>query len=292
MARESRKISSKRQSKNSRRVKRGRNQSGFARFLRRVTLVVVLGLVVGATGSVYWFFSSGKAASIYAKLGYTTKESVKNIGFRLDHIVVDGRVRTNNKNLIRAINLKQGHYIHDIDLDAVVKNIKKLPWVHSVRIERRLPDTLFVKLVEKQPIGFWQNKGKLYLVDTHGTIIGQYPLKEYPGYPIVTGREAASKLPWLVQKLGNFESIYAKTTGAVYVSKRRWDIVLNNKLVIKLPETGIDEALTRVAELDSENKLMLGDVEYIDLRSAGKTYFYMSKKGLAKINGADKGKHA
>ncbi len=228
----------------------------------------------------YWFFSSGKAIRLFQKTQHGFEKRLSRLGFTLQHIVVDGRIRTNTQKLMYELNLQKGHYIYDLDLSQTLERLQKLPWVHSARLERRLPDTLFVKLVEKHPVAFWQHKKKHYLVDTYGTLIGEFPLKDYPGYLVATGEGAAEKLPWLVQKIGAYESVFAKTTGAVFVSKRRWDLVLNNVVTIKLPEDNIDEALERIAELDRENRLSSSEVDTIDLRSPGKVYFYLSKEGL------------
>ena len=240
--------------------------------------------------AVYWFFSSGKAARLIAKTHYVVENQIANAGFTLKHIIVDGRIRTKSNVIFKALGLKKGQYIYEVNLQEILSRLEKLPWVHSVRLERRLPNTLFVKLVEKHPVAFWQEKKKHYLVDTYGTLIGEFPLKDYPGYIVATGRGAAEKLPWLVRTVGRYESLYAKTTGAIFVSRRRWDLVLNNTLTVKLPEDNIDEALERLMELDAENRLSSPNVDTVDLRSPGRVYFYLSKEGLRRKKQGQNGK--
>lgn len=194
--------------------------------------------------------------------------------------------------MFKTLDLKKGQYIYDVNLKDILGRLEKLPWIHSVRLERRLPDTLFVKLIEKHPVAFWQSKKKHYLVDTYGTLIGEFPLKDYPGYVVATGKGAAEKLPWLVRTVGRYESLYAKTTGAVYVSQRRWNLVLNNRLTVKLPEDNIEGALERLMELERENRLGSPHVDTVDLRSAGRVYFYLSQAGLKRKKQRRRGKAA
>lgn len=248
-------------------------------------VAVGIGIVTG----VFWFFSSGKVSVVQAQSQKGVESLLGKLGFSLRQIVVDGRIRTPSTDLMVALDLKKGQSIYEIDLMRILKRIERLPWVHGVRLERRLPDTLFVKLVEKHPVAFWQKNKKHYLVDTHGTIIGEYPLKDFPGFIVATGEGAAAKLPWLIQKVGAYEGIYAKSTGAVFISGRRWDLVLNNKLTVKLPEDNIDEALAHIAELDREEKLSAPHIDTIDMRTPGKVYFYLSQKGPVKKQDA-KGK--
>lgn len=255
-------------------------------------MMLVLAFILGTATAVYWFFSSGKAARLVAKTSYNVEKQIANAGFTLQHIVVDGRIRTKSNVIFKTLDLKKGQYIYDVNLQDVLSRLEHLPWIHSVRLERRLPNTLFVKLIEKHPVAFWQDNKKHYLVDTYGTLIGEFPLKDYPGYVVATGQGAAEKLPWLVQTVGRYESIYAKTTGAVFVSQRRWDLVLHNTLMVKLPEDDIDEALGRLVELEKENRLSSPNVDTVDLRSSGRVYFYLSKEGLQRQKQGRRGKAA
>lgn len=235
-----------------------------------------------ASSGLYIFFSGFKTPSFVSNSLDYAEKSLARWGFSLNHIIVDGRIRTSHEDLIKALALKRGDFIFKIDLPVLLKRLEKLPWIHNARLERRLPDTLFIKLVEKQPIGFWQQKKHFFLVDRTGTVIGEFSLKEFPGYVVATGQEAPRALPHLIHTLRNYPGIYTKTTGALYISKRRWDIILENKLRIQLPEGEIDQALAKVAELEAENRLNTEDLQAIDLRTKDRIYFYLSKEGLEK----------
>ena len=204
---------------------------------------------------------------------------LKNNGLAVEHVIVDGRTRTKKNALLEALNIQKGDFIYDVDVSSKLESVKNLPWVQSARVERRLPDTVYIKLIERHPIGFWQEHKKHYLVDTNGDLIGQYPLKEFPGFIVATGKDANKNLPHLIEALSPYDSVYAKITGAIYVSNRRWDLILNNRVTVKLPEDNIEDALKRVYELAAENRLMSPKIDTIDLRSPGKVYFYMSKGG-------------
>ena len=187
------------------------------------------------------------------------------------------------------MNITKGKLIFDIDLHNSLQAIQSMKWIHSARIERKLPDTLLIKIVEKQPIAFWQHKKLTYLVDNYGTIIGQFPIKNFPGYVVATGEGAINKLPSLIHSIGKYSDLYAKTTGAIYISKRRWDLILDNRVRVKLPENDLDSALRTISELHKENRLMSTNVREIDVRSKGRTYFYLSRLGVRNMY---KGRHA
>ena len=53
---------------------------------------------------------------------------------------------------------------------------------------------------------------------------------------------------------------------SIFVAERRWNLRLANGLDVRLPETGVDQALERLVALDREKKLLSRDITAIDLR--------------------------
>lgn len=228
----------------------------------------------------YWFFSSGQARQLKDKVASSVQSCLVKAGFQIKNVIIDGRVRTSSDEVLKALQVREKSPSYQYDIHQALERIKQLTWVHGARIERRLPDTLYVKLVEKHPIGFWQEKSKTYLVDQEGTLIGQFPLKDFPGYIVATGAEAPKHLPRLIKTLAQYKAINAKTTGAIYVSKRRWDLILQNSLRVKLAEDDILASLTKLDQILHDNKVQLQEVASIDLRASEKIYFYMHQKAL------------
>jgi cell division protein FtsQ len=53
------------------------------------------------------------------------------------------------------------------------------------------------------------------------------------------------------------------------IADRRWDMIYDTGLRVKLPELGVAQALTQLSTLDKEFSLLERDVTQIDLRVAG-----------------------
>jgi cell division protein FtsQ len=80
------------------------------------------------------------------------------------------------------------------------------------------------------------------------------------------------------------------------VGERRWDIVLDRDMTIKLPGTGSVEALSLVMALHYGEELLDRDIEVIDLRlpdrpairmMPGAAETYQIRKAVAAIGGED-----
>ena len=93
-------------------------------------------------------------------------------GFRVDDIFVEGRNRTPPEQLLAALAVKRGDAIFAVDLAQARRRLEQIPWVRSATVERRLPDQIHLLISERAPIALWQSKGRYFLVDADGQIVG------------------------------------------------------------------------------------------------------------------------
>jgi len=70
-----------------------------------------------------------------------------------------------------ALDAARGTPILAVKPSRAKEQLESLPWVRSATIERRLPGTLFVRLVERRPLAVWQHGGTQELIDREGTVI-------------------------------------------------------------------------------------------------------------------------
>jgi cell division protein FtsQ len=200
---------------------------------------------------------------------------LQKMGLSLQNVYIEGREKTSPQEILNALHLQRGDYIFKVNLKDSYDHIKKLKWVRSVMIERRLPSTLYIRLVEKKPLAFWQHQHKFYLIDTLGNIICESPRKEFPNFIVVTGENAPKALPQLLGILNQYPTIRDQTCGAMYIGQRRWDLVLKHGMCIKLPETGVDKSCQLLTKLINDKRLDNPAIQEVDLRHNDRIYFYL-----------------
>ena len=71
------------------------------------------------------------------------------LGLRVADIRVEGRETTDRETILDALGARPGTPILAVDPVRAKQQLESLPWVRSALIERRLPDTLYVRLVER-----------------------------------------------------------------------------------------------------------------------------------------------
>lgn len=85
----------------------------------------------------------------------------------------------------------RGESLVTVDLSRVRARLLGSPWVADVTLRRVFPDTVEVRIVEREPIAIARLGQQLYLVDESGVIVGEYG-PEYADFdlPIVDGMAA------------------------------------------------------------------------------------------------------
>lgn len=253
-----------------RRPSRNRPRRPFVVSLRTRIWLGVLLCVLALAGSGVWWWQSGGALRAWQAASAATVRGIEQatlaLGFGLDEVLVEGRVRTTAESLRRALALRYGAPVLTLDLDAARARVVALPWVRDASIRRMLPGTLHVSLVERAPFARWQRDGKVHLVDRGGEIIPVALEREHRRLPLVVGAGAAEHAAALLEMLATEPDLRRRVIAAVRVGDRRWDLKLGNGIEVRLPETGAAAAWHRLAEVERNQSLLARDVVVVDLR--------------------------
>ena len=189
-------------------------------------------------------------------------------GYRIDDIFVEGRARTPRDQLLAALGVKRGDAILAVDLAAAQKRLEEIPWVRTAAVERRLPNQLHILITERSPIALWQNKGRYFLVDHDGQIVGDQ-IDDYAGLPLTVGEGAPDHAAELVTMLGSEPALAGRVKSATWVGDRRWNVMLDRTpdgIEVRLPEEEAEAAWHDLAKLDQQQSLLERQVGVIDMR--------------------------
>ncbi|MBU0800276.1 MAG: cell division protein FtsQ/DivIB [Alphaproteobacteria bacterium] len=248
----------------SRRRARGRIAPRLIEGLRRFGFVlggVVLAIWLGA-----WVYLSGIAGNAVVALrtqGYALSAKA---GFTVNDILVEGRINSDADVLRAVLNLERGDPLFAFNPAEAKDLIERISWVKEAHVERRLPATIYIGLVERTPMALWQHKGKIRVVDNEGVTLTDSLRHNFNDLPIIVGEDAPKNAPVLLSFLAAEPEISTRIEAATWVGERRWDLKLKNGIVVKLPETDMGLALRRLATAQDEDGLMDRDVTVIDLR--------------------------
>jgi cell division protein FtsQ len=244
-----------------------RRKSVVPLWRRRSTLAVIVLLGIGAlAGTGTWAVDSGWALTTFNHAKWAMIKTSAEQGFTVEDVLVTGRGETKNTDLLDALGVARGAPILAYDFNSAKTRVEGLPWVLSARIERLLPNTLVVHLIERRPIALWQNQGQFALIDEEGVVITRDNLGRFSNLIQIVGEDAPSQVGGLLELLSTQPKLKDRVKAAVRVGGRRWDLVLNSGIDIRLPENGAPQALARLSDFEQETGVLGRKVSILDLR--------------------------
>lgn len=251
---------------------------------RRYWTLLSLSLLLALTAAVY--FGGGAAANRWFL------ETTREAGFVLSNLKIDGVVRTKESEILARLDIDDGLPLLAIDLLGIQARIEALPWVKHASVTRVLPGDLHINIEERQPYALWQHGGKVRLIDEGGTAITNRGLIEFSNLMLIVGEGGPKEVNALFQMLGMESSLSNRVKTAIRVGERRWDLVFDNGVRVKLPEdlaTQYDgsSAWARFVRLQQKHRLLEREVSVIDMRIKDRVVMRVTPTGRRQMDGKE-----
>jgi cell division protein FtsQ len=245
---------------------RRRQLTKLARPISAVISIALLLMVLVALGQST--DPSGFANRMREEIGAAT-------GLKIEHVEILHQKQTPQPLIDAALAPSPGAALIGVpilnyQLGAARERLMQIPWIAQATVERRLPDTLVVDLTEHDAFAIWQHQGRFVLIDRSGRPLPDVDVANFKQLPLVVGEGAPAAAPALLDTIAKFPAIQKLVTAVVRVGDRRWDLYLVGGAEVLLPQGHDEAALTRLAELDAQYKLLERPLAAIDLRQPDK----------------------
>jgi len=172
----------------------------------------------------------------------------------------------NQREILEYFDQYRGKSIFLVPIKKIADEIGKIKWVKKLKIKSDYKNTLNITILEEIPFGIYDNNNQKILF-SHNLIILDIVdnKKTYSDLITFYGENSIYNSKNLIINLDkNFQNTIDE---AIFIENRRWNIKLNNLILLKLPEENIDEAINNYKKIyaNFSNK-DLKDIESIDLR--------------------------
>ncbi len=248
-----------------RRIKK--KKSGILSAVSLKVKLIVVGAILCCIGlAAFWASETGQR--FFKGVRQTYAHVMSKTHLSLQNVSIEGHYRTTAEEVNGVLNLVRGMDILDIDLAVVQNQIAELPWVDSVSVERHLPDTIYIRIVEKKPIAIWQHNKTYFPLDETGEPIDDNKTV-LSNLILVVGSDAPEYTADLIGVLDKYPTVRDYVVSAVRVGGRRWNLILhdvNDGINVYLPETDIEGALARLTKAQETEHVLDKDLTVIDLR--------------------------
>ena len=203
-------------------------------------------------------------------------------GFSIQAIQLSGQRETTEFEILEELEIPNGSSLLTFDAAAARARLQRNPWVRDVSVQKFYPGTLKVSLQERVPYALWQRGKVVSIIDRDGTVISDEVKERYANLPLVVGHGAQKQAPQILAELDAVPELRSRVRALVLIAERRWNLVLENNITVRLPEEGAEDAMRYLVRLDQEKGLLSRDITAVDLRLKDRIVVKLAKD--AKLN--------
>ena len=194
--------------------------------------------------------------------------SINNIEFnslklkKIEDVSVIGLSDLDNLTLLREIKKLDLDNIFLINKKEIINQIDSNSLVEKHNIFKRYPSSLEINIEETKFLAKVNNSDKIFLVGSNGKLSKNNFLNNQ--LPFIFGKPDINEFLHFKNIVDQSKFTYDKIRNLYFFSSKRWDLELNNNIIIKLPKNNTKESLQLVYEFLHNNDFK--DIKIIDAR--------------------------
>lgn len=242
--------------------------------VRRISWWIFIGMLIAVAIAV------AAALRLPQMIGTAAGETIGRAGFTVEHVEIKGAHHVPRLEVYNVALDQPSTAMPLVDLDYTRERLLRFGWVKEARVSRRLPDTLVVDIVERQPAAIWQHNRRLALIDRDGVVLEQVKLDRMPDLPLVVGPAANRQAAEFGRLLDAAPAMKPMLQGATWVGGRRWDFRFQSGEVLALPEgeEPAKKALGHFTRMDQQAQLLGRGLVRFDMCIPGKFIVRVSQE--------------
>ena len=223
-------------------------------------------LFILVLSSLYFFGKSNKNYLI--NQSKQLDQFLINKGFKIKNVLISGTHNLSQDYLRNIINTQNHINILNVNLHTIYNKIIQNSWVEETYVERILPDTIKIKVLEKKPIAIWQNHKGNKLITINGDVISHANVNKFKNsFPIIKGEKSKENISTILKILETNKNFAKNIWSLTFINQRRWDLHFNQGLIVRLPSQDVIKAWQKIIKLQNSYNILNLRLTEIDLRN-------------------------
>jgi cell division protein FtsQ len=198
------------------------------------------------------------------------RHTQSDVRFAVKTIEVGGAVHTSNAEIDRITRDYVGLNLFKIDIGRVQRDLRTLPWVSRVDIEKKLPDTLRIRIAERTPVALARDGARFSYVDEHGVAFA--PLAIHvgdPDLPVISGGDLARCVRLLRDLRTSDPQVYSRISEVRSIAPDAFALFDRDLGTLVYANAGDLSAKWRsLYSIADAERFRRGAIQYADLRFA------------------------
>lgn len=195
--------------------------------------------------------------------------------FAVRHVSITGSVHTTKADLDRVVRPYIGSNLFSLDIARIHRDLETLPWVSRIEVEKSLPDTLRIRVVERTPAALLDDHGQVRYVDESGNVFA--PLTPSAGdgdLPLISGAagQDLARCVALLQSLRTSDPALYSRISEIRPLLPRGVVIFDRRLraPVYANEENLEAKWRELYAVARAERFAPGDIAYADLRFAGR----------------------
>jgi len=191
------------------------------------------------------------------------------VGMAADDVRITGLSLHDPRQVIDAIGVTPGGGLFSFDAQKARAALQALDWVAQADVQRVFPNSIEIRIVEREAFAIWQIDGQYQVIGRDGVPMSGLTPAELAQLPLITGQGANVAASDFINQLSAMPDLMKQVHAAARVGQRRWNLYLDNGVKIALPEQNVEQALEQVVSLDRSQGILSKGIRELDLRQPG-----------------------
>ena len=155
------------------------------------------------------------------------------LNFNIKKVIIENNLVLESNDIKKRINFLYDKNLFFLDEKKIEENLGPLSFIESFSVKKIYPNRLKLIIKESKPVAILQNKKKKFYISDKGKLIAFKDLENYNNLPTVFGNGDAFHS--LYKDLQNIEFKLEEIKSFYFFESGRWDLIMHNEKVIKLP---------------------------------------------------------
>jgi len=195
--------------------------------------------------------------------------------YTLQNYNIDGLNKIKEADIIKIINPYMNTSIFLLPLRKISNSILENNWIKTVKLKIDYKNKIFIEITEFIPVGIYFFNSKKYYFNSKGKIIDYVNFENYNNNELITfvGESSTYNAFSLLEILHKYKKNFdKKIIQATFIENRRWNLLLEGSILLKLSEIDIKQSIENYFKLTDNLKYNnLNDIRIIDLRDTQKS---------------------
>ena len=167
--------------------------------------------------------------------------------------------------LIQDLDYLRDKNIFLIDSDQLELKLLKNEWISKFDIRKNYPSKLIINFEKTKPIASIQVEGKNFLIGSNYKIIK--PNSQEYNLPQVFGKPKMSDFQKIIKEIELSKIDFKNVQDFYYFKSNRWNIKLDNNILIKLPSNDVSKSLNLAWKILKDEKILNKNVINLSVKN-------------------------